>query len=423
MLSSETEITVPVSPADVRSIRSASPWPTLVAAGIFLAVTSVLLYQSTLGGVELRDFRDAVYYPVVSLLDGNNPYDTTAYFRTYPVQQEFPPYLPGLLAVHLPFGWVPFETAQLIYFAVTAMLTVVLAYVTLLACGLSATVARACWLGTLLILSRPGRQNLVLGQVTVPVVIGTYLALAYGEERPWLGAFGLAVALLKPTYGLPVSVLLLARKNVRVVVLGSAIAGLVSVGPLLALAHAAGGFANWIASLRESYAGLRIDPSAALDSSPYRVDAAVIAARLLGHAPSTAEEVGIALVFLGIGALAVWRIGVSPTGRTLSNSIACLTVLTCTYHLTYDLLLLALPLTALAIDRWAPSHTTTALRWPLITLLAVPAVNYISAGQILSSLQIHGPWWTALTSVNGCALIAALCLYLTVAVRRITRPS
>jgi len=206
-------------------------------------------------------------------------------------------------------------------------------------------------------------------------------------------------------------------------VLGSAIAGLVSVGPLVVLVHAAGGSANWIASLRESYAGLRVDPSAALDSSPYRVDAAVVAARLLGHAPSTAGEVGIALVFLGIGALAVWRIGVSSNGRTLSNSIACLTVLTCTYHLTYDLLLLALPLTALAIDCWAPSHTATALRWPLIVLLAVPAVNYVSAGRILSSLQINGPLWTALTSVNGCALIAALCLYLTVVARSTAGPS
>ena len=31
----------------------------------------------------LTDFRDAIYYPVVSFLDGHNPYDVAAYLRTY----------------------------------------------------------------------------------------------------------------------------------------------------------------------------------------------------------------------------------------------------------------------------------------------------------------------------------------------------
>ncbi len=412
-------MTLPAAAARARIVSSVSLWPALVAAGVFLTVASVLLYSSSIGGLELPDFRDAVYYPVVSLLDGNNPYDTAAYFRTYPVQQEFPPYLPGLLTVHLPLGWLPFETAQIVYCALTAMLTVVLAYVTLLACGLSATVARACWLGTLFILSRPGRQNLILGQVTVPVVIGTYLALAYGEERPWLAAFGLALALLKPTYGLPLSVLLLARKNVRVVLLGGVIAGLVSAGPLVALVHAAGGAAGWIASLRESYAALGVDPSAAVDVSPYRVDVAVLAARLLGHAPSPAEEIGIGLVLLGIGALAVWRLSTraDQNARTLSNSVACLTVLTCTYHLTYDVLVVALPLTALATDRWAPSPANSRRRWLLLTLMALPAVNYLCTGRVLNSLDVMGPWWKTLTAVNGSALIAAWCLSLSMAFR------
>ena len=43
------------------------------------------------------DFRDAVYYPVVALTDGVNPYDPARYYLSYPVGQEFPLYSP----VHL----------------------------------------------------------------------------------------------------------------------------------------------------------------------------------------------------------------------------------------------------------------------------------------------------------------------------------
>jgi len=382
-------------------------------------VSSLLFYRSSIGGLELRDFRDAIYYPVVSLLDGNNPYDTAAYFRTYPVQQEFPPYLPGLLALHLPLALFHYDAAQIVYFALTAMLTLLLAWVTLLACGLSATVARACALGTLIILSRPGCWNLALGQVTVPMVIGTYLALRFAEERPWLAALGLALALLKPTYGVPVSALLLARKEIRVVLLGGVIAGLISAGPMVALIHAAGGPANWVASLRDSYAGFTADPSAGATSSPDRVDAAVLAARLLGHAPSAAEAIGISVLVLGLGALAVWRLrdAANEGARTLSNGLACLTVLTCMYHQAYDILAVTLPLTALATKRWAPASVRPALRWLLLVMLSIPAANYLCAGRILSSLDVTGPGWKALTAVNGAALTAAWCVYLLVALR------
>jgi hypothetical protein len=417
------DITYQAPAADAGATGATPVRPALLAVALFVAVASLLFYRSSIGGLELRDFRDAIYYPVVALIDGNNPYDTAAYFRTYPVQQEFPPYLPGLLAIHLPFALFHFEAAQVVYFGLTTMLTVALACVTLLACGLSVSAMRACGLATLIIVSRPGYWNLALGQVTVPVVIGTYVALQFAEKRPWLAALGVALALMKPTYGVPVGVLLLARKNLRVVVLGGIIAGLVSAGPMIALVRASGGPAAWIVSLQESYAGFTADPDAGASSSPDRVDAAAAVARLLGHAPSTADTLGISLLILGLGGLAVWHLRAAPDQRTrtLSNSVACLSVLTCTYHQAYDLLLLALPLSALVTNRWAPAEASPRMRGPLLAVLMVPAFNYLCAGRVLKSLQITGGWWTVLTSVNGCMLLTAWCLYLAVVFRKGSR--
>lgn len=420
MPSPGTDVTLQGPAVSVRPARSVALWPMLIAAGVFVSVSGALLYRASIGGLELRDFRDAVYYPVVALLDGNNPYDTVAYLRSYPVQQEFPPYLPGLLAVHLPLGWLPFETAQIVYFVFTAALTLVLAYLTLLSCGLSATLARACGLGTLMILSRPGHWNLSLGQVAVPMAIGTYVALRFAEERQRLAALGLALALLKPTYGASVGVLLLARSEVRVVLLGVVIAGLLSAAPSVALVHAAGGPASWMASLRESYMSFAANPDAGAASSPDRVDVAALAARLLGHAPSGALTLAMGASVLGLGALGVARLrGLrDPNVRVLSDGLACLTVLTCIYHESYDVLLVALPVTALATDRWAPPRAATMLRWPLLTLLMVPAVNYVCTRSVLTSLHITGAWWVALTAVNCTALLVAFFFYLAVAFRR-----
>ncbi|MFQ5666144.1 MAG: glycosyltransferase family 87 protein [Candidatus Binatia bacterium] len=397
---------------------------TLAAAAVFLAVAGLLFYRSSRGGLELRDFRDAVYYPVVSLLEGHNPYDTARHMATYPVEQIFPPYPPLILALHLPFGFLPFELAQVAYFATTVVLLAALSYVTLLACALPATGKRVFGLATLLILSRPGYWNLALGQVSVPVVIGTYLALRYGAEREWLSGLGLALALLKPTYGLPLAVLLLVRRHARPVIYGGGIAALLAAIPTAALLHSAGGPGPFVASLQQSYARFQANPDAGVNRFPGRVDAVALIVRLFGHGAHLAGEGAISLTILALGVLAVRRLaGERDAGaRALSNSVVCLTILTFAYHQAYDLLLLALPLVALASDRWAPAGVTTPrLRWILLALLGLPAANYLAARPTLNFIDAGSPWVTVLMSMNASALIVALCICLAVALR--SRPA
>src|SRR5437660_1423304 len=63
----------------------------------------------------LGDFRDAIYYPVVAFLHGDNPYDRP-YAEKYPVYGVQAPYSPFALIVHAPLGLLPYEVAEWVYF-------------------------------------------------------------------------------------------------------------------------------------------------------------------------------------------------------------------------------------------------------------------------------------------------------------------
>src|SRR4029450_11224921 len=123
-----------------------------VAAGLALAAVVGLLTLRAMSLVNhpgrpdatrwvLQDFRDAVYYPVVALLHGGNPYDQDAQARRYPVGQSFPLYLPATLVAHLPFGLLPPAEAAWGYFATTLLLTGALAALALAGAGVPLTAA------------------------------------------------------------------------------------------------------------------------------------------------------------------------------------------------------------------------------------------------------------------------------------------
>ena len=104
------------------------------------------------------------------------------------------------------------------------------------------TIAATLGLTALLLLSRPGHMNLLLGQVTAQVVIGAYVALRWARTRPLLAGMGLALATLKPTYGVPLALLMLfGRGDLGAVVVGVALSGALCLVALVA-ARARGGW-------------------------------------------------------------------------------------------------------------------------------------------------------------------------------------
>ena len=396
----------------------------------FLVVTAIVAYRvvthlNVPGHPEvprwaLQDFRDAVYYPVVAFLQGHNPYDPADMLRRYPIGLPFPWYLPMTLVIHMPLGLLPYETAEFAYFALMVAVMLGVAWLTLRLCDLEGGLAEVFGLGTLVVMSRPGHWNLFTGQCTPLAVLGVYVALRFVDERPGLAALGVALAEFKPTFGVPLAVLLLARGSLRPVVIGTAVAGVVSLVPALVLASSAGGPRALLGSLAAARHAFDADAAVNPTSSPSRVDVASLLGRLLGRPPGSAAEIGIAIAVLGLGALGVGNLSRRADGgsRRLSASLVCLVILGCTYHQAYDLLLLVLPL-AVLITRgdempWA-SHPWT--RWTLVALMAIPMANYLTSDTAISFLGLAGRWWVVLASVNGVLLLASLLIIVRLALQ------
>ena len=399
------------------------PFLTILA---FTCVVTVLSYRTVTklnvpGSLDeqrwgLIDFRDQIYYPVVALLHGDNPYDPVTHARHYPVARILAPYSPLSLIVHAPFGLLPLGVAEAVYYLLVLLLTLLLARFILSLCGGVASTAAVFGVATLLLLSRPGHWNLVIGQFAVQSVLATYVALYYGHSRPAIAGLALAVATFKPTFGIPLAALMIARKDIRAALIGLVVAGVLTGIATALLVHAAGGlgaFAHSIAAgLRAWSTDSAVDPVA----SPFRVDAAALVSRLLGRPLGVATNAAISIGVLAFAALCLRHLAGRPdtlTNRRFAASLGSLAILTSVYHLEYDGLLLALPITLLATTaRWSPlPNTPGVLRWVLLGLLSVPAANYLASGNAIERLHLAAGWRLAVTSVNGLALVAALLLF------------
>jgi hypothetical protein len=408
---------------------------TLAAAGALVVVLGLLAQRAAPrvnhpGHVDpahwvLQDFRDAVYYPVVAFLHGRNPYDQAAQAQAYPVGQAFPPYLPLTLVAHLPFGLVPHAEADVLYVVAVLGLTAAIAALALGGAGAPVTAAAMLGLTALLLVSRPGHMNLLLGQVAAQVVIGTYVALRWARTRPLLAGMGLALATLKPTYGVPLALLMLfGRGDLGAVAAGVALSGALCLAALVPLAHAAGGFAPFVVSLGGSATAFATEQTSNAWSSFARIDVVALAARVLGRVPDTWMEVGLGATVTVAGVIGLRRLrgADDPSSVQLGVGLVCLTLLIGTYHQAYDALLLAQPAVALAAGSWGRGVAAPrALRWTVLALLAVPAVNYLATGTMVSEMTVGGPAWLAVTAANPAALLAAWAIHLGVACRRTER--
>jgi hypothetical protein len=173
------------------------------------------------------------------------------------------------------------------------------------------------------------------------------------------------------------------------------------------LVHAAGGVMPFLGSLRSNWQSAMLSGTSNPALSLWRIDAAAVVGRLLGHTPGTAAALAITLGIVALGGLAVRRLALRGRAEgCLGAALVCLSVVTCTYHQSYDLLMLALPLTMLVVS--APRDTSPGLRWTLCALLGLPAANYLATEGILDRLDLSHGWWIAVTSFNGVALLAAL---------------
>jgi Glycosyltransferase family 87 len=412
--------------------------PTILAVLAFLALAAIAAgrvradlvdpVHPTLERYGLQDFRDNFYYPSVAFLQGRNPYDVDDYRAHYAIDRPLPPYSPISLLVHLPLALLPFGAAEAADIAVNALLLLVLARIALLGAGASITAGRIFGLAALMILSRAGQQTLYIGQCSVYVALGAAVALVEARRRPWLAGLGLAIACLKPSYGLPLGLLMLCRRDLAAFARGAALAAVAGVAGASVPVVAAGGIAPFIASVRHGMSVIATDPSFHESTSLIRVDTGALVGRFLGRPPGAAVEILIGFLLLGSAGWILCRrealagneaatIGggraAAPGARPVGDGLACLALLLGLYHQSYDTLLLVLPIATLLWGAEGPGRAWSASRWrwPLLVLLLVPWLNLLATHALLNRVQPMRALWLPLATCNGAALLVAYLIW------------
>ena len=368
------------------------------------------------------DFRDASYYPGVALREGDDPYDVEEYLAREPVGQHLPPYAPSHVLLHLPLTWLSLRAAEAVYLVLSMALVVVLAVVVLRAVGLSTSALAVLGLTTALLAATPVRYTLIVGQPTMIVVLGCTLALTARSRA--VGAVGLALALTKPTFGIPLVLLVLALGRWRTAAAGVAVAVVASLPVGVALLAAEGGPSGLVEVLADN-ADYSAGSSGMAIGAPAndRVDVAALLGRLTGTTPGDAVELLVAVVIVGAAAAVVRRARAPGSGLPPAAvvSVVVLAVLLATYHKPYDLVLLALPVVALVVEARRPGADRRLAA--AAALLVAAALNPLALRPIERHVPDDGVVSALVRSTTGAALLLAFVLLCAAIVTRAPSPA
>ena len=347
----------------------------------------------------LMDYQNTTYYPVLAFLEGVNPYDYQQYISNYPVDASFPVYSPLTLLIHLPFGMLPFGASNAVYFFYNAFLMVVIAWLVLHVSGLRKSLASVLLLAILVVLSRPGWMVLLCGQIICEVTIGTIVALHYSRARPLLSGFGLALACLKPTFGVPLAALMIFRKDYRSVVVGTCVSIVGALLAIILIEGSLGGIVEFSAIIWNQHVGS--ENLLGLPSPSYfmRIDTLSVVSRLLAWHPGTSTMIAVFAAFIiGVG-IVVRRVGSTYEKSGANNPVSALvvtTMMSCIYHMEYDALVLFLPLVSLAFSiREKVVDTSKFLWWSAVGALAFFLFNPLTTKTARAALgldETHLGW-------------------------------
>lgn len=264
-----------------------------------------------------------------------------------------------------------------------------------------------------LIFSRPGHITLYTGYFTPVLVIGTLMALHYGRSRFWIAAIGVLLASVKPTYVIPLLVLLLCRRNFKAALCGTLLSAAVALAGLLWLS-ADSSIPEVIDSILVGQKAFDDDPTEFPVNTWTRVDVMGMVAKILDWIPDNKTYLGYMLLLLIAPGMVIWR----STGREhdqgamgLTAVIALLALLVTLYHHSYDCLLIAPAAMAMLLFGGKTMVELPAVARRIVAaLLLVPSFNYLSTLSVRDKLGLdqYGAVWQSITMINGCCLTASL---------------
>jgi hypothetical protein len=237
-----------------------------------------------------------------------------------------------------------------------------------------------------------------------------------------LGAVAIAIVWSKPTYAIPLVVVLLVTGRRRVAITGTAIGLVLSAVVIPFLVDAAGGIDQLVTSWRDSARITARSPQSALGTT-LRIDIGNTFVRVTHLHPSENVAAIGGLVLLAVGAAVLWKLHrADPAGdrEELLITTACLLMLTSAYHVTYDHLLLIGPIVMLARPR-----ATTAIAWPrrvrtaVLVLMLIPVIDPLGWSVVNAVVGKSGFEWMLGPTVLSLELLAALALCLWTGMRQV----
>jgi hypothetical protein len=400
-----------------------------LSLAVVLCVVALALVPAFGPSKSRLDFEIAIYYPARAFLDGLDPYEQHAYLARYPVQAPFPPFLPASLLLHAPLALLPPGPSSTLYLYVSLALVFACARLALAFTERPTGPTAVITVVALVLLSRPGRLALRLGQLSFEPICGTYLALYFARRSPGLAGVGLFLASLKPTFGVPLGLLMLARRQIRPVAIGFALTLLVNSALAVVLIRRAGGVAAFRAHLEATFDASRqgiVETSNPIMTS-LRTDAASLLGRLRGHPlPSRGQAmVALAVLATAAGVLQLRGRGRAGTGEGMVAGFVCVAMLLSGYHQAYDLSLLILP--AVVLARGPPGLVATDRMFRLVLggLLLLLGANYFASEGALArfGFERETRGWLLVTSVNAVALLLAFVVYAVALARHATTAS
>ncbi|CCH33204.1 glycosyltransferase 87 family protein [Actinosynnema sp. NPDC047251] len=370
---------------------------------------------------RMQDFRDALYYPIREFLAGGNPYDPAAMFAHWPVRQNFNLYQPYHLVLHLPFALPEYRVGAV---AFAAFLLLLLVFLAVLTAGhvRAPLVLGTAVVATLLVFSQVGRAQLYVGQVNPLIAVGAAGALLARDRYPRLAMLALALAWLKPQFGLPLAVLLFARGSRKVAWGGTGLAALASLVVVVPLVVGGGGVGAFLDVIGRNLEHASATAYGAVDSlTAQRVDVAAVFYRVTGWLPPGAELLALVGVMAASTVLArrLDRTG-DATNVAVADLVTCLAVVVAVVHQPGDVLI-AVPALALVAVLWWRDRAP--LLGVAVVALLVPFAHLHFVDTAVRSLMGE----RAAVTLDGVAIVVAWVALIAFARRRAplgrTRPA
>ncbi|MFC3890523.1 glycosyltransferase family 87 protein [Lentzea rhizosphaerae] len=359
---------------------------------------------------RMQDFRDALYFPVREFLNGGNPYDPAVMFAHWPVRQNFNLYQPYHLVLHLPFALPDYRVGAVAFALACLVLLIVLATMAAGRAGLP-LVAGTVVVATLLVTSQVGKAQMYVGQVNPLIAVGAAGALLLRTRSPGWASAALALAWLKPQFGLPLALLMFIRGDRKVALLGTGIAAAASL-PVVVILVLRTSVREFLDVISRNLAHASHTGYGAVDSmTAQRVDLAAVFFRTTGWLPPAAE-----LLALG-GVLAVTAVLVRRLDRTSSEAadvLTCLGVVVALVHQPGDVLIAVPALVALAVTCW---RNRKERHWKLAAaatlLVTVPFAHLYFVDTAIKELLGA----RASVTLDGLAVVAAWGVLVVFAIR------